>query len=143
MSIPRVHAAARLAAAAVAFGLVAASGAEAQPKSKRIETEAEWVSFDAAARTITVKIKKPGQGPAAKDLKKNREAVFEVKPEGTVLTRTVVKINGVKAELGDLPVGKTVKIYWEPRGESRFAMLIDTTFSEEEFEERYGVEDVE
>ncbi len=125
--------------------LAPAVAAASEPKSKRVETEAEWVAFDAEAKTVTVKVKKPGRGVHAKKLKRNNPATFVVKPEGSVLTKTVVKINGVKAELGDIPVGKTVRVYWVPDEVSEhpgFAMLIDTTFSEEEWEARYGaVED--
>ena len=47
-------------------------------------------------------------------LKRNQEAVFAVKPEGSVLTRTTVSINGRKGELSDIPEGEMVIIYWRP-----------------------------
>jgi hypothetical protein len=129
---------------ALALGLLgAAERVSAEPRSQRVETEAEWISYDAEAKTVTVKVTKPGRGPAAEGLQKYKEATFKVKPTGSVLERTVVKINGMKAELGDVPKGKTVKLYWVPDPADpavRFAMLIDTTLSEEEFEERYGAE---
>ena len=61
-----------------------ASDAAAAPKSKQIETEAEFVSFDADSKTITVKVKKPGKRvKGLPKLKKGKEAVFEVKAEGS------------------------------------------------------------
>ena len=118
--------------------------ASAQTKGKSVQTEAEWVSFDAEAKTVTVKVKKPGRGKAAKGLKRGRQASFHVKPEGSVLTRTTVAVNGRKAELTDIPAGKTVNIYWIPDDkdkEARFARKIDVIFTDEELEERYNITD--
>ena len=120
-----------------------ASTAQAQPKSKSIQTEAEWVSFDAESSTVTVKIKRPGRGKAAKGLKRGKQASFNVKPEGSVMTRTSVAVNGRKGELTDIPKGKTVNIYWIPDDkdtEARFARKIDVIFSEAELEARSTAE---
>ena len=138
---------ARIAVAVGAAALLLVAGfvpnAYAQSRGKSVQTEAEWISFDAEANTVTVKVKKPGRGKAAKGLKRGREASFNVKPEGSVLTRTTVAVNGRKAELTDIPAGKTVNIYWIPDAkdkEARFARKIDVIFSEAELEERYGME---
>jgi len=128
---------------AVAFVLPAlgAGPVLAQSKGKSIQTEADWMSYDADGQTITVKVRKPGKGNDAKKLKKGKEAVFQVKAEGSVLTKTTVKVNGKAGALTDIPEGKRVLIYWKPgeKGEP-FARSIDVVFTEEELNERYPEE---
>jgi hypothetical protein len=133
-------------AAVAALGLAAPAIAQDASKGKSVQTEAEWMAFDAAGNTVKVKVKKNrgGKAPEGLALKEGSEATFKVKPEGSVLTRTTVAINSQKAELKDLKPGKTVMIYWvadtaDPK--SRFARKIDQILSEEEAEERYGSED--
>jgi hypothetical protein len=112
----------------------------AAKKSKSTQNEAKWISYDATAKTVTVKIMKKGKGPNNKLLKARKEATFNVIPEGSILTRTSVAINGVKGELTDIPEGKTVLIYWVPdekKDGEFFARKIDVIFSEEELDERY------
>jgi hypothetical protein len=124
---------------AVAVALLVGAGAAAQTKSKSIRTEGEWVKYDADAKVVVVKITKAGSGKAAKRLKRGKEAEFKVKPEGSVLTRTTVAIQGIKAELTDIEPGKPVNIYWRPDEKDskvRFARKIDVVMSLEEFEER-------
>ena len=106
--------AAGLAALLLAFVFTTALSATAAAKGKSTKTEAEWIKFDPEANTITAKVRVPGRGKAAKMLKRNQEAVFAVKPEGSVLTRTSVSINGRKGDLTDIPEGKTVNVYWRP-----------------------------
>ncbi len=135
----------RLGGAACACLLVSALAwsAQAEPKGRSVQTEAKWVAFDAEARTVTVKVTKPGRGKAAKALKRGKEVSFAVKPEGSVMTRTTVAVNGRKAELTDIPKGKTVNIYWIPDEKDanvRFARKIDVIFSEAELEERFGAD---
>jgi hypothetical protein len=92
---------------------------------------------------VTVKVRKPGRGKDAKLLKRNKEAVFAVKPEGSVLTRTTVSINGVKGEITDIPEGKTVNVYWRPDEKDPSilrARKIDVFLSDEELDEMYGVD---
>lgn len=128
-------------ASVVVFGAVAVGVAQAAEKS--VQTEAEWIKFDAETNTVTVKVKKPGRGDAAKALTRNKEAVFAVKPEGSVLTRTTVSINGKKAELTDIPAGKTVNVYWRPDETDpaiHRARKIDVILSDEELDEMYGTE---
>ena len=124
---------------ALAFVVSTAGIAEAK-KSKSTQNEAQWIAFDAAAKTVTVKITKKGQGPNKKLLKPRKEATFNVIPEGSILTRTSVAINGVKGELMQIPEGKTVLIYWVPDEKKEgefFARKIDVIFSEAELDERY------
>ena len=128
--------------AGLALGLAFATPAIAQSrKAKSTQTEATWQGFDAETNTVTVKVKKPGRGKNAKLLKKNKEATFKVKPEGSVLTRTTVAINGMKGEIKDIPAGKAVNVYWVPQGEAYFARKIDVVLSEEELSSRF--QDVE
>jgi hypothetical protein len=133
---------ATLTAASFVFAFVASTAPIAEAaKSKSTQNEAEWIAYDAAAKTVTVKITKKGKGPNKKLLKTRKEATFNVIPEGSVLTRTTVTINGVKSELEDIPVGKTVLIYWipDPNTEGElFARKIDAILSEEEMDEKYG-----
>ena len=132
------RAALTLAALAGGIAVILATPALAQSKkSKSTQTEAVWMAFDATTNTITVKVDRPGKGPNKKMLKKGQEAVFKVKPEGSVLTRTTVAINGVKGELGDIPAGKSVNVYWVPEGDDVFfARKVDVVLSEEELNAR-------
>ena len=118
-------------------------------QGKSVANEAEFISFDEAASTVTVKIEKKGKGnkklmKAHKEVKKGKEVTFNVIPTGSVLTRTSVAINGVKAEMTDLVPGKKIIVYWveDPKKEgSLFARKIDVVLSEEELDKRYKVED--
>jgi hypothetical protein len=127
----------------IAMGLlvfVAAPSALAK-EAKSTRNEAEWVKYDAAAKTVALKIKKQGDGPGASSLKVGQEAVFAVQPEGSILSRTSVAINGKKGALTDIPVGKTVIVYWVPDAKdpkARFARKIDVILSEAELDEKYG-----
>jgi len=130
-------------AAAVVAGLFAAAPAPdafaAEQKSTR--NEAEWVKYDATAKTVTLKIKKVGLGPGAAKLKVGQQTVFNVQPEGTVLSRTSVAVNGKKGALTDIPTGKTVLVYWVPDvkdPKAQFARKIDVIMSEQELDEKYG-----
>jgi hypothetical protein len=103
---------------AVAVALVATSlgGGEAmaQKKVKSIKTEAKFVSYDAATKTIVVQVMKAGQKPS--------DAALKLK-------------NGNK----DIPDGKTINIYWVPdesKPDTRFARKIDMILSDEELEAR-------
>jgi hypothetical protein len=130
-----------VATAAVVLLVLGMAGTAVAKEQKSTRNEAEWVAYDVAAKTVTLKIKKLGLGDGAKTLKVGQQAVFNVQPEGTVLTRTSVAINGKKGELADIPVGKTVLVYWvpdpkDPKG--RFARKIDVIFSEQELDEKYG-----
>jgi hypothetical protein len=126
-------------AAGCTFAL--ASPALAQKATKSTSNEAEWVKYDEAASTVTVKITEPGKGPNAKEIKKGSEVTFNVVPTGSVLTRTSVAVNGVKGELTDIQPGKSVLIYWVPDAKKKgeyFAKKIDVVLSEEELDRRYG-----
>jgi hypothetical protein len=132
-----------LAAVALAFAFTTLFALEAQAAGKSVQTEAEWIEYDSEARTVTVKVKKPGRGKDAKLLKRNKRAVFAVKPEGSVLTRTTVAINGVKSEITDIPEGKAVNVYWRPDEKDPSilrARKIDVIMSDAELDAKYGTE---
>ena len=130
-----------LAVFALALAFTSTIAGDAEAKGKSTQTEAKWIKFDAEANTITVKVKKPGRTSDAKKLlKRNKEATFAVKPEGSVLTRTTVAINGVKGEMTDIPEGKTVNIYWRPDEKDATvlrARKIDVILSDEELDAKY------
>ena len=89
---------------------------------------------------MKVKVDKPGTGPNKDQLKRNQEVSFRVVPEGSVLVRTSVAINGVKGELTDIPADKRVNVYWLPDPEHKdgfFARKIDVVLSDEELDKRY------
>jgi hypothetical protein len=89
---------------------------------------------------VKVKVDKPGKGPNKDKLKRNEEVSFRVVPDGSVLARTSVAINGVKGELTDIPADKKVNVYWLPDPENKdgyFARKIDVVLSEEELDKRY------
>ncbi len=119
------HTIAALVATAFVFVLATAvaTTAEAAPKSKR--SQGKFMSYDAEASTVTIK-------------EKGKERVYKVKAEGTVLTKTVVKINGRGAKLDELPEGAAVNVYWR-KGETdpkeRFARTIDAPNIDEELDD--------
>ena len=131
----------RVAAAGVAFAFAAAlAGAPARAAEKTTQTEARWIAYDAATKSVKVKVDKPGKGPNKDKLKRNQEVSFRVVPEGSVLVRTSVAINGVKGELTDIPADKKVNVYWLPDPENKegfFARKIDVVLSDEELDKRY------
>ena len=130
----------RLAFAGLAGAFAATlSLAPASAAEKTTQTEAKWIAYDAATKTVKVKIDKPGTGPNKDKLKRNEEVSFRVVPEGSVLTRTSVAINGVKGELTDIPADKKVNVYWLPDPENKdgfFARKIDVVLSDEELDKR-------
>jgi hypothetical protein len=110
-------------------------------KTKSIKTEGKFVSWDAESKMMKVKVKKTGK--KAKDsalrLKTGKEAEFRVKPEGSVLKRTSVTLNGKRAAITDIPEGKTLNIYWVPDEQNegmRFARKIDMILTDQELEAR-------
>jgi hypothetical protein len=137
----RIQRAGRMfAAAALAVAGVLAAGSPAAAQGKMNRIEADWVSYDPAAQTVKVKVYKVREGPQAKELKAGQETSFTVKAEGSILSRTSVKVNGKAGKLTDINAGKRVILYWMPDEAdkaARFARTIDVTFSDEELDERY------
>jgi hypothetical protein len=117
------------------------AGTALAAKSKSIKTEAKFVSYDDATKTMTVKVKSTGKKPKNKalKLKTGKEAEFRIKPDGSILTKTSVTLNGKRAAIGDIPEGKTINIYWVPDEKdpnARFARKIDMILSDQELEAR-------
>jgi len=110
-------------------------------KVKQIQTEAKFLSFDATANTITVKVLKTGKKPKQRALKllRGKKAEFRVKPEGSVMTRTIVKSEGRPIKMTEIPEDKTITIFWVPDEKvekARFAKSISLTLTDEEAEAR-------
>jgi hypothetical protein len=134
--------------AVIAIASAAVLAAPALAKEKSVSNEAKWIKFDEASSTITVEILNNGRGNKKlmdehKDtVSRGKEVTFKVKPSGSILTRTSVKVNGQRGELADIREGKQVNIYWteDESGEGLFARTIDVTISEEEFDRRYETE---
>lgn len=104
--------------------------AHAQRKGKTKQFTGRFEGFDPATNTITVK-------------KGRTEEVFNVKPEGSVLTRSTVKINGMGAKMTDLPPGAPVIVYWIPDEndkQQKFARSIDAPSIPEDLLEEFGNE---
>jgi len=126
-----------LALAVTSLGVGAAQAA----KVKQIQTEAKFLKYDADAKTITVKVLKTGKKPKDKSLKllRGKKATFRVKPEGSVMTKTVVKSEGRPIDITEVPEKKTITIFWVPDekvADSRFAKSISLTLTDEEAEAR-------
>jgi hypothetical protein len=133
---------------ALALGFGVSTAASAQGKGKSVNNEAKFVSYDAAASTVTVEITDAGKGNSKlkkkfkKEVKRGKEVTFNVIPTGSVLKRTSVAVNGVKGEMTDLKPGKSLQVYWveDPKKPGElFARKIDVVLSEEELNKRYEV----
>ncbi len=116
---------------AVALALVVAAAvttsAQAEPTGKTNKSQGKLVAYDAEAQTITVK-------------EKGKERTYQVKAEGSVLTRTTVTMNARPAKLPDLPPGAPVIVYWKADSvdkKARFARKIDAPKIPEELLEEY------
>ena len=106
------------------------------------QTEALFVSYDAEAATVTVKVRKPGKGarpPRHLKLKRGKQAVFKVKDGGSVLTSTIVKnMDGRRGRFTDLQPGAKVFVFWVPDEQdenARFARSISVFVPVEELGE--------
>ena len=136
-------------AAVLTLALAGSAFAAADDKAKSTQSEGKLVKYDAATSMVTIKITKEGKGatPApGLEVKKGKDATFRVQPQGSVLARTSVAINGKKGEITDIPEGKTVLVYWvkdEKDPKQRFARKIDVILSDEELDAKYGVDKIE
>jgi len=101
---------------------VAAPVHAAEMKSER--ATGKFVSYDAAAQSIAVK-------------ESGKEQAYEVKAEGSVLTRTTLTMNGKVAKWDDLKPGMIVIVYWKPDtadAEKRLARKVDVPKIPREFQ---------
>ena len=86
-------------AALLAIAVATAPASAEEAKSER--SNGKLVSYDAAAQTIVVK-------------ESGKEQTYQVKAEGSVLTRTTVTMNGKVAKFDDVKPGMIVIVYWKP-----------------------------
>ena len=110
-------------------------------KTRSTKTEATFVAYDAEAKTLEVKVKKTGKKPKNKALKlrSGKKATFKVKPEGSILTRTSVTLDGKRADINEIEKGQFLFIYWvadEKDPDMRFARKIDMVLSAAEMDAR-------
>lgn len=108
---------------ACALLLVAAPAARAEVKTER--ANGKLVSADPAAKTIVVS-------------EKGKQQSYAVTPEGSVLTRTTVTLNGKAAPFTALEPGMPVIVYWKPDAADatkRYARKIDVPKIPREFQE--------
>ena len=80
-------------------GLASTASAEKKMKSKR--AQGKLLELNEAEGTMTVK-------------EKGKKKVYQVKYEGSVLTRTTATINGKAVKLSELPLNAPVIVYWKP-----------------------------
>jgi len=134
----------------VVVGLLALMGTlPAEARQKQTQTEATFLSHDAATHTITVEVRRTGRGKGPKLppqllVKRGAQATFNVKEEGSVLTATVVKSKeGTRMSFEKLKPGVKVLVFWVPDekdGNARFARSISVYVAAEDWK---GAEDVE
>ncbi len=132
-----------IAASLIALGVLALlAAAPAEARQKQTQTEATFLSYDAEAHTINVKVRRTGRGTGAKlppqlRLKRGQEATFNVKESGSVLTATVVKSKeGTRMGFDQLQPGVKVFVFWVPDTKdenARFARSISVYTSAEEW----------
>ena len=94
----------KLVALTLAAGWIVAGNAPsafAADKAKTERSNGRLEKYDAAAGTLSIK-------------DKGKQTVFNVKAEGSVLTRTTVTVNARPAKLEELKVGNPVNVYWKP-----------------------------
>lgn len=95
----------RRSAGLIAVVAVALTAAVATPvraaETKSERATGKLVSYDATAQSIVVK-----EG--------GKDSTYQVKAEGSVLTRTTLTMNGKVAKYDDLKPGMIVIVYWKP-----------------------------
>lgn len=127
MSSSVKRALATIAALALVLTAVGAGPAYAQKKAKPKRVQGQFISFDEAASTIKVK-------------ERGKEVEYTVKPEGSILTRTSVKVNGLGAKVSDLKTDMRIFLYWVPDEKDpkkRFARTIDVPNVPEDLQEEF------
>ncbi len=85
----------------VLFALAFVAPVSHAEEAKSERATGKLVSYDAAAQAIVVK-------------ESGKELTYQVKAEGSVLTRTTVTMNGKVAKFEDVKPGMIVIVYWKP-----------------------------
>ncbi len=125
----------RTALAAALLFVAPATPALAQAESVQIETGAEFISFNAADNTITVKVRETGRRPSDKRLasRQGGPAVFYVLSTGSGLQRTSAKNqNGTTGTFEHLVAGRKVRIFWVVEDGKRKARSVSVYVPAEE-----------
>lgn len=127
--------------ALVGFFFVSVPDLAMAGKAKSIKTEAFFVSLDPDTNVMEVKVKKTGKRPKNKKLKlkTGKSASFNVKPEGSVLKRTTVALDGQRVDIGEIEENQFLFIYWVPDEkdpDKRFARKIDLVLTDEQMDAR-------
>jgi hypothetical protein len=107
----------------VAVAVAAPVRAAGEIKSER--SNGKFISYDAAAQSIAIR-----EG--------GKEQTYQVKAEGTVLTRTTLTMNGKVAKFEELKPGMIVIVYWKPDpadATRRNARKVDAPKVPKEFQE--------
>lgn len=96
------------------FALTAGT-ADAKSKSKVKKSEGRLIALDKEANTMTVK-------------EKGKKVTYNVKIEGSVLTKTTSTMNAKPVKLEEIPLKAPVIVYWIPDEtdkKKRFARKVD------------------
>jgi len=97
----------------------------AADEGKSERSNGKFVSYDVARQSIAIK-------------EAGREQTYQVKAEGSVLTRTTLTMNGKVAKFEDLKPGMIVIVYWKPDtadANKRNARKVDAPKVPKEFQE--------
>lgn len=111
------------AAVAVLFTLTAGTADADKKMRSKLSKEVRLIAFDTEAGTMTVK-------------EKGKTIVYNVKFEGSVMTRTTATINARPMKLSEIPLRARVNIYWikdENDPKKRFARKVDALRIPKEF----------
>jgi hypothetical protein len=111
----------------LSFALAIAGAASAEKKTKSKKAEGKLVEMNVEAGTMTVK-------------EKGKKRVYQVKFEGSVLTRTTSTMNSKPVKLTEIPINAPVIVYWKPDPDDRkirHARKVDAPKVDEEMLETY------
>ena len=112
-----------LVAGIVVLLLFVGGAADAKSKSKVKKSNGRLVALDEGAGTMTVK-------------EKGKKVVYDVKLEGSVMTRTTSTMNAKPVKLTEIPLNAPIIVYWIPDEndrKKRFARKVDAPKIPKEF----------
>ena len=117
--------------AACAVLLLLLVGGTADAKSKVRKSDARLMAFDQEKGKMMVK-------------EKGKKVIYNVRFDGSVLTRTTATMNAKPVKLEEIPIEAPVIVYWIPDEENpkeRFARKVDAPKIPDEWLEDYDKED--